>query len=121
MLEDIPQPKRDLAALDDIGRRARIEIEYHFSWALNVLGQGERGMQLQRCQVCQPDQGGEIVGQNVVDGAMGSVAPDWGRFHPFRLVHWSVLLEERLPVHAIGITLPSQRSSGQMRQDCRSN
>jgi hypothetical protein len=44
MLEDIVQPKSDLAALDDVGWWTGIKIENHHGGLGNIFGQRQRWM-----------------------------------------------------------------------------
>ena len=58
-----------------------------------------------RGQIRQPDQRSQIVGQNVMDGALVSIAPDGRRLHPVGPVLRRILLIEKFLVHAVGIAL----------------
>ena len=78
-------------------------------------------MQFDRRQIRQPDQRRQIVGQNVMDGAMVSLAPDRSSLHPVRPMLRRILLVEKFFVHAVGIALAGERASGQMRQHRRRN
>src|ERR1700678_1300614 len=105
VLEDLPQPEPYLAALQNICRRAWIEIEHHHGRASDVFRERKRWMQLNRRQIRQPNERGQIVSQNVVDGSAVSLAPDGSGLHPVGPVLRRVLLVEELLVHAVGVAL----------------
>src|ERR1700674_2431022 len=78
-------------------------------------------MQLDRSEIRQPHQRRQIVGQNVLDGAAVSTAPDGSGLHPVRPVPRRVLLVEVFFVHSVGIALACERPPLQMRQYRRSD
>ena len=53
--KDLAQPQPNLAAQDNVGRRAGIEIEDQHGRLQDLLGQRERGMQLQVGEVGRPN------------------------------------------------------------------
>src|SRR5437667_12838062 len=63
MFEDRAQPYRYLAALDDVRRRPRIEIENYHPWTANIIRERKRRVQLNRGQVRQPNQRCQIICQ----------------------------------------------------------
>ena len=76
--ERVAHPEPDLAALDDVGRFAGIEIEDDARGMRHGRGAGERGMQLQRRQVGGPHQSGEVLDDAVFHPAVVAFAPDGG-------------------------------------------
>jgi hypothetical protein len=74
-------------------------------------------VQLQVGQVGQPDEGGEVVGDDEVDPAVAGLQRH--RAHPVRRVRGPLLLVEVSAVHAVGITLERQRAAAQVRQQRR--
>src|SRR6267154_2222534 len=71
-------------------------------------------MQLQRCQVRNPHECGQVVGENVIDGALVAFAPDGRGLDPIGTMLGRVLLKKILVIHAFGISLHGQRTSGEM-------
>ena len=104
---------RDAAALDDRRRRAGIEVEGDERRALGVVGQRQRGVQLEIGEVGQPHERGLVVGQDVVD------RPHARGLNPVGTVRWRVLLVEELRVDAVGVALERQRAALDVRQDGR--
>src|SRR6267142_5218468 len=119
MVEDRADPESYLRALHDGGRWSGIEIEDDHGWLLDVRRQRERRMQLQRRQICNPDQRGQIVGENVIHGALVALAPDGCGLHPIGTMLGRALLKKILVIHAFGIALHGQRTSGEMWQQDR--
>ncbi len=121
MVEDDAHPECDLRALHDVCGRSGIEVEDDHGRRFDIGGQCQRGMQFQRRQVCDPDERGQVVGQNEIDGAVIAVAPDGSRLHPLRAMHRRVFFKEILMVHTFGIPLHGQRMSREMRHQYRRN
>ena len=55
-LENLTQPKRNLAALHDVGRWPWIKIENDHRWTGDLLCERERRMQFDRGEICKPHQ-----------------------------------------------------------------
>ena len=109
MLKNCAKPDRDLTALNDVGRRARVEVKDHRSRTHDVLPERERWMQFDRAQVRHPDQSRQVVTKNVINIALVALAPDGNCLHPIRAMFGGVLFKKRRFVHAIGITLQRER------------
>ncbi len=78
-------------------------------------------MQLDRREVCDPHQRGEIVGEKIVNGSFVTLAPHGRGLHPVRAMHGGVFFEEEFLLHAPGIALHGERPSGEMRHQIRRN
>ena len=65
--EHVAQQHRHLAALGQRGRRAGVEVEGEHGGRVGVLGQRQRGMQLQVGEVGEPDEGRQVVAEHEVD------------------------------------------------------
>ncbi len=74
--EEFPQQQRDPAALDDRRRRAGVEVEGEDRGPLDVGGQRERGMELERRQLGEPDQRRQVLDEAEVDRAGAPPGPD---------------------------------------------
>ncbi len=98
---------------------AWVEVKDHHRGLVDVRGERQGGVDLQRCKVGQPGQGGKVVDEQEVDVATIMPAPYRRRFHPLRPMLGSVFLIEVLSVDAIGIALHGDRATPQMRQQGR--
>ena len=85
MAEQVAQAQRDPAAVDDVRRRAGIEVEGEHRRPLRRPRQRERGVQLERRQLRHPDQRRQAVADAEVDlagvraGPTGAVFTHFGR------------------------------------------
>ena len=116
MIENLADPQSHLGALNNVGRRSRIEVKHDHCGTLDIFGECKRGMQFQRSQIRHTDQRGQVLRQNEVDIALIPMAPDGRSFHPIRPVHGRILLEEEFGVYSLWITLHGEWASCQMRQ-----
>src|SRR5882762_10635304 len=98
MLKDFSQPERYLAALHDICRRSWVEVENHHGRTTNIFRQSQRRVQLNRRQVSQPYQRGQIGCLNIMHSAIVAFAPDGHGPYPIGTVLGSVLFVEKLAV-----------------------
>jgi len=112
--ESIAHPDGDLAALDDVGGFAGIEIKDDVGGVRHGRGVGERGVQLQRCQVGGPDQRGKVLDDTVFHPAVIALTPDRGGGKPLGAMAGTVFLVEKHLVDPVGITLERERASGEM-------
>ena len=87
------------AALDDAGRRARVEVEHHRGGVPGVRGAGLGCVQLERREVGRPDQAREVLDRAGLDLGIG-VERDG--LQPGRAVFRATLFEESLALHAVG-------------------
>src|SRR5215467_15630808 len=101
MLENRAQPERDLATLDDVRGRTGVEIEDDRSRAQDFIRVRKRGVQLDRAQVRDPDQGGEIIAKNVIDVALIALAPDGRGLYPIGTMFSGIFFKKRFFVDAI--------------------
>src|SRR5437660_496961 len=100
-MEDVPQPDRDLTALDDVRGRTGVEVEYERRGLREFFRQRKGRVQLERAQLRQPDKRGEVLGHAVEHVAVVAAAPDLGSLDPGRPVLRAVLFVEELPVDAV--------------------
>ena len=115
--EHVAQEHRHLAALGQAGRRAGVEVEREHGGGVGVLGQRQRGVQLQVGEVGEPDQGRQVVAEHEVDHAVAR--PDRLGLHPLRRVRRLLLLVEVARVHAVGIALERERAAAQVGEQHR--
>ncbi len=110
VLEHRLDREADTAAVEDVGGRAGVEVEDQAGGALDVLGERERRVQLQRRQLRQPDQRGEVVADDEVQQAL---APELQRrrVHPVGRVRGGALLVERLVGNAVWEAHPRKGSA----------
>src|SRR5208282_1457527 len=71
-------------------------------------------MQFNRRQVRDPYQGGQIVGEYEIDGAVVALAPHGRGFYPVRPMHGRVLFEEIFMIHTFGVALHGERPTSEM-------
>ncbi len=116
-LEQLAQQQRHVGALHDRRRRTRIEVERQRGGPRDVLGQRQRGVQLQVGEVGEPDERGQVARQREVDRALAG--HDRHGLHPVGPVRRGLLLVEELLVHAVRVALQRQRAVAQMRQQHR--
>ncbi len=123
--QQFAKQQRNLATLADIGRCAGIEIEddqVGARFAASRRNVPLRNVQLQRCEIGQPDQGGELLDDDEVDRLAIHRRAGYGQGHganPGRRAARRVLLEEERAVDAVGIALDRQRPPGQVRKQHR--
>jgi hypothetical protein len=121
-LQQRPQVLGYPAAVHDVGRGARIQVEDQQVGTAQTGHPPLRHVQLQAGQVGRPDQRGQIIDHQV--GDRGAPAPravrgDGRGADPVRTVLGDVLVEEGLAVDALGIALEGQRAVGDVRQQQR--
>ena len=117
LLEDVTQPERHLRALDDGGRRARVEVERERGRALNVLRERQRRVELEVREVGEPDERGQVVREREVDRP-----PAGGHRHglyPVGPVGGRLLLVEVLLVDPVRVALEGERVVPEVRQQHR--
>src|SRR3989442_11408688 len=107
--ENIAQHQPDPAALDDRRRRSWIEIEDQGSRLWELVAERERGVHLERGEIGEPYQRGQVLRKAVVHVAVVATAPYRRGLHPVRAVLGAVFLVEELSVDAVGISLQRQR------------
>src|SRR5258708_31247584 len=78
-------------------------------------------MEVDGREVWDRDQGGEIVGEKIVNGSFVALAPHGRGLHPVRAMHGRVFFEEVFLFYASGIALHGERPSGEMRHQIRRN
>ena len=121
-LQQRPQGLGHPAAVRDVRRGARVEVEDQQVGLADVGHPPHRDVQLEAGQVGRPDQRGQVVDDQVGDGAAarpGAVRLDRGGADPVRAVRGDVLLEEGLAVHPLGVALERQRAARDVRQQGR--
>ena len=89
----------DACAVDDVRRRAGVEVEHHRGGAPRVAGPGLGRVELERGQVGRPHEPGQVVDRARLDVGVG-VERD-GR-EPGGAVAGAALLEEPLALDAVG-------------------
>jgi hypothetical protein len=119
VLEGLAQAARHLGALDDRGRRARVEVEGDDRGRLDVVVERERRVQLEVGEVGEPHERRQVVAEAEVDRARVVAAPDRRRLHPVGPVARALLLVEVLAGDAVRVALERQRAVVQVRQDGR--
>src|ERR1022692_3682542 len=74
-------------------------------------------MQFNRREVRNPDQRGQIVGEDEIDGATVAIAPDGSGLYPIGPMHGRILFEEifLIVAYTSGIALHSEWPSGEVR------
>ena len=102
--------------MNDVGRRAGIEVEHHHYRPFDVVLARKRRVQLEVGQVCGPNEGGKIVHETIVHDPLIAFAPDFCRLHPFWSMRRTVLFIKKFAFHSIGIALHSERPVFQVRQ-----
>ena len=118
-LEQRPQVLRHPAAVHDVGRRARIQVEDEQVGLAEPGHPPLRHVQFQAGQVGRPDERGQVVHDEVGHrgaAAARAVRGNLGGADPVRAVLGDVLLEEGLAVDALGVALEGQRAAGDVRQ-----
>jgi len=99
------QPEGDLAAVNDVCRRAGIEIKDDHSRVFDSLAFGEKGVEFEIAEVCGPDDGREIVDDAIIDLRIVFVAPDGDGFDPGWAMGRATLFVEKTPGDAVRVTL----------------
>ncbi len=122
VLEDRSGPPRHLGALDETDPGPRIEVEHETVGVLPFAVAREaplRHVQLQTRDLCEVDEGGQVVDEGVVLRARGMI--DREAAHPGRSARLESLGEERfaragIRSHSVGPAFAGHRAVGDVRE-----
>ena len=99
LVEQVAHVERDARAVDDVGGRARVEVEDHRGGVPRIGGAGLRRVELERGEVGGPHEAGKILDRARLDVGIG-VERDG--LEPGGPVAGAALLEEPLALHPVG-------------------
>ncbi len=116
LAEEVADVERDACAVDDVRRRAGIEVEHHGSGTPRVGGARLGSVELERSEVRRPHERRQVVDAAGADLGVG-VERDGGE--PVRTVAGAPLLEEPLALDAVGEPDHGDRAVLQVRQHRR--
>src|SRR5207247_2279718 len=88
----VPRKEGDLAAFREAGAFARVEVQYHGGWPLQVWGARQECMELEVACVGKPEEAREVVGDAVLHHGAARLAVHGRGGEPRRAVRWAFLL-----------------------------
>src|SRR2546427_8619051 len=108
LCKKIAEHEPDAAAFDDRRGRSGVEIEYERAGLGQLVGVRERGVELEGCNLREPDQSGQVLAEAVIHVAVVAPAPHRCRLHPWWPVRVALLLVEELAVNPVRVALQRQ-------------
>ncbi len=116
LVEDVAQVEGHAPAVEHRGRRAGIEVEDDGRRVPRIGHRPLMGVQLERGEVGQPDERGQLLYHASLVPAPGHDGLGWD---PFRMMRRAALLEEPLAVRAVGCPHQRGRATLQVREHDR--
>src|ERR1041384_5255359 len=105
-MKHFTQHQRDSSGIEDVGAFTRITIENDRGGTIKPRRSMQEWMYFESCEISDPDEGWQIVDQNVANvGTGGFASRHWNSLHPLGSQCRRGLVIKRYTEHAVGETL----------------